>query len=237
MHDVASFLTLPSLNYYRNKVTMALFTLLARASDGLPLSASIQDDDHSVDLSEYQTRAKKIFRRLSPQSPPRCSINSEPLVFHYIIEGGVCYLVLCESSYPPTLAFGYLEEVCQAFSDQHGLEISKATRPYHFIEFGTEIEKIKRTFSESNSRKTNQLRGLSHNLQEVQHIMFDNIDAVIQRGELIQNLSDQANKLVDGSKRFRKEARRLNLSTSMAAKLAIVAAIFIFIIFVRFWFF
>lgn len=25
---------------------MALFTLLARASDGLPLSASIQDDDH-----------------------------------------------------------------------------------------------------------------------------------------------------------------------------------------------
>lgn len=84
--------------------------------------------------------------------------------------------------------------------------------------------------------------------------MFDNIDAVLQRGELIEStiirekflifyypcfadLSKQASALADGSKRFRKEARRLNLSTSMAAKLAIGAAIFIFIIFIRFWFF
>lgn len=54
----------------------------------------------------------------------------------YIIEDGVCYLTLCEKSYPPRLAFTYLEAIHQAFSDQHGQEIYKASRPYHFIEFG-----------------------------------------------------------------------------------------------------
>lgn len=217
---------------------MALLTLIARASDGVPLSASIQDDEQSdKDLNDYQHRAKKIFRKLSPQSPPRCSIESPPLVFHYIIEGGVCYLGLCEPNYSPGLAFKYLETVHQEFSEQHGQEIYKAMRPYHFIEFGTEINRIKRNFQDGQSRRGSQLRDISDQLQGVQHIMFENIDAVLQRGELIENLSKRASILVDSSKMFRKEARFLNLRTSVAAKIAILVFVLIFIVFLRFWFF
>lgn len=54
----------------------------------------------------------------------------------YIIENGVCYLALCEGSFPPTVAFSYLEAIYETFNDQHGHNISKANRPYHFIEFG-----------------------------------------------------------------------------------------------------
>ena len=80
---------------------MALLTLIARASDGLPLSASILNDEvrekcpnsrenFDIDfvllqsgrnVGEYQTRAKQIFRKLSDQSPKRCTIESDPLVF------------------------------------------------------------------------------------------------------------------------------------------------------------
>jgi vesicle transport protein SEC22 len=166
---------------------MSLLTLLARANDGLPLSASIQDDDQS-DLSDFQQRAKKIFRKLSHLSPRRCSIDCDPYVFHYIIEDDVCYLTLCEQSYSPTLAFSYLEAVHEAFNDQHGQEMYKAARPYHFIEFGTEISRIKRNYVENQSRRTTQLKSLNSDLQEVKHIMFENIEAVLQRGELIESL-------------------------------------------------
>ena len=52
---------------------------------------------------------------------------------------------------------------------------------------GTEINRIKRNFQGAQSRRGAHLRGISDELQGVQHIMFENIDAVLQRGELIES--------------------------------------------------
>lgn len=54
----------------------------------------------------------------------------------YIISDDICYMALCEPSYPPTLAFSYLENVNTEFIGQYSQEIHKAHRPYYFIEFG-----------------------------------------------------------------------------------------------------
>ena len=56
--------------------------------------------------------------------------------YSYIIEQGVCFLALCEPTYPPRLAYSYLDNLQSVFNDQYGQEIYKAKRPYHFIEFG-----------------------------------------------------------------------------------------------------
>jgi hypothetical protein len=53
---------------------------------------------------------------------------------------------------------------------------------------GTEISRIKRNYVENQSRRTTQLKSLNSDLQEVKHIMFENIEAVLQRGELIESL-------------------------------------------------
>ena len=50
---------------------------------------------------------------------------------------------------------------------------------------GAELNRIKRNYLESQSRRTSKLRGLSDELQGVQKIMFENIDAALQRGELV----------------------------------------------------
>ncbi|XP_064395867.1 vesicle-trafficking protein SEC22b-like isoform X1 [Halichondria panicea] len=118
---------------------MAHLTLIARASDGLPLSSSIVNEESGRDYAEYQPKAKQIFRKQSSVSPPRCSIECDPgrMVFHYILEEGICYLALCDPTYPAKLAFNYLENLHKDFSEQHGNDVHKASRPYHFIEFGT----------------------------------------------------------------------------------------------------
>lgn len=54
----------------------------------------------------------------------------------YIIEKGVCYLVLCESAFPKKLAFAYLEDLHSEFDEQHGKKVPTVSRPYSFIEFG-----------------------------------------------------------------------------------------------------
>ena len=54
-----------------------------------------------------------------------------------------------------------------------------------FATTGAEINRIKRNYMESQSRRSSRLRGLNDELQGVQKIMFENIDAALQRGELV----------------------------------------------------
>lgn len=54
----------------------------------------------------------------------------------YIIEGGVCYLTLCERSYPKKLAYQYLEELQREFEKVNRSQIETVARPYAFIKFG-----------------------------------------------------------------------------------------------------
>lgn len=59
-----------------------------------------------------------------------------PYMFHYIVEGGICYLTLTDKGYPKKLAYEYLEELQKEFSKLYGSQVDTAARPYAFIKFG-----------------------------------------------------------------------------------------------------
>lgn len=60
----------------------------------------------------------------------------------YLIEFGVCYLCLCDRSYPRKLAFAYLEELQQEFQEKYGDQVGTVARPYAFVKFGTRRHKL-----------------------------------------------------------------------------------------------
>ena len=64
------------------------------------------------------------------------SVAALTTLFSYIIEGRVCYLTLCDRSYPKKLAFQYLEDLKNEFEKVNGNQIETAARPYAFIKFG-----------------------------------------------------------------------------------------------------
>lgn len=101
----------------------------------------------------------------------------------YLIEKGVCYLVLCEKSFSKRLAFQYLENLQSEFTNQYGSRVNTVTRPYSFIEFDTYIQKAKRTFMDARARRN--LSQLNTELQDVQKIMVQNIEDVLHRGVAI----------------------------------------------------
>ena len=53
------------------------------------------------------------------------------------IDRDVCYITLCEKTFPRKNAYAYLEDLAQEFIAQYGQKIHLAARPYSFIEFGT----------------------------------------------------------------------------------------------------
>ena len=140
---------------------MILMTMIARVADGLPLAASIQEDEQvknknsiffsnfnfffvnfqlGKNIVDYQNQAKRLFKTLTATSPIKCSIESNDYLFHYIIEQDACFLTLCDRNFNKKLAYSFLEDLSQEFYSQYGHKINTATRPYSFIEFGKFIQ-------------------------------------------------------------------------------------------------
>ncbi|KAI9027958.1 Longin-like domain-containing protein [Hyaloraphidium curvatum] len=187
---------------------MVKSTIIARVADGLPLAASM-DDEEADDLADYKSQAKLIFKRLTPQSDPKCSIETGPYVFHYLIERGICYLCLTERSYPKKLAFAYLEELEKEFGEKYGSEVGGVARPYAFVKFDTFIQKTKKQYKDTRTQKN--LQKLNDDLNDVTRIMTKNIGEVLGRGESLDRMSHLSQSLSSESKKFLKDTRRLNL--------------------------
>ncbi|XP_049603889.1 vesicle-trafficking protein SEC22b-A [Syngnathus scovelli] len=213
---------------------MILLTMIARVADGLPLAASMQENDQlGRDLQQYQSQAKQLCRKLDAQSPDRCTLEAKDMNFHYLIADGVCYLSLCEPSFPKKIVFSYLEELHREFSDQYGRKISIVTRPYSFIEFDTYIQKTKKLYIDSRARRN--LGSINTELQDVQRIMVANIEEVLQRGESLSALETKGNNLSTLSKKYRSDAKYLNTRSTYAKVAAVAVFVITLIIYVRFW--
>ncbi|KAG7208273.1 hypothetical protein KM043_014516 [Ampulex compressa] len=188
---------------------MVLLTMIARLPDGLPLAATMQEDEQSGRIiTEYQNQAKMLFKKLGRQSPARCTIETGNYLFHYLIENDVCYLVLCERNHSKRVAYSYLEDIAQEFHSQYGKRVNTVTRPYIFIEFDTYIQKAKKVFSDGRSRRN--MNALNNQLQDVQRIMVQNIDDVLQRGTILSELDTKTQNLSMLSQKYKKDATHLN---------------------------
>ncbi|KAK1879347.1 Vesicle-trafficking protein SEC22b-B [Dissostichus eleginoides] len=213
---------------------MTTLTMIARVADGLPLAASIQEDEQSGrDLQHYQSQAKQLCRKLNAQSPDRCTLEAGDMNFHYLIAEGVCYLFLCEASFPKKMAFAYLEELHTEFYDQYGKRVTTVTRPYSFIEFDTYIQKTKRSYVDGRARRN--FSSINTELQDVQRIMVANIEEVLQRGECLSALDTKASNLTSLSKKYRSDAKYLNTRSTYAKVAAVTVCVITLIIYVRFW--
>ncbi|XP_023270527.1 vesicle-trafficking protein SEC22b-like [Seriola lalandi dorsalis] len=213
---------------------MILLTMIARVADGLLLSASVQEEEQSRrDLQQYQSQAKQLCRKLNAQSPDRCTLEAGDVNFHYLIAQGICYLSLCEASFPKKMAFAYLEHLHNEFYDQYGRKVPRVTRPYSFIEFDTYIQKTKKTYVDSRGRRN--LGNINTELQDVQRIMVANIEEVLQRGEALSALDTKASNLSTLSKKYRSDAKYLNTRSTYAKVAAVTVFFLTLIIYVRFW--
>lgn len=151
-----------------------------QSTDVLPTFFPQQDQ---VKLPEYKQQAKLIFRRVTPQSEPRCSIESGActlqcvfLSFHlliprcflslpppvpsyhsYMISDSIIYLTIADKSYPRKLAFSYLSELSTEFTRSYppSASLKPGLRPYAFVKFDTFIQRTKRLYLDPRGAEAN----------------------------------------------------------------------------------
>ncbi|KAK8992656.1 hypothetical protein V6N11_048728 [Hibiscus sabdariffa] len=186
-----------------------------------------------VDAEMYKQQVKALFKNLSKGhiEASRMSVETGPYVFHYIVEGRVCYLTMCDRSYPKKLAFHYLEDLKSEFERVNGAHIETAARPYAFIKFDTFIQKTKKLYQDTRTQRN--ITKLNDELYEVQQIMTRNVQEVLGVGEKLDQVSQMSSRLTSESRIYADKARDLNRQ-ALIRKWAPVAIV-LGVVFLLFW--
>jgi len=207
---------------------MPLLTWIQRVVNPLILVA-----EENKDLEEFTQLAKKLFKTLAPQSPPCQIIEAGKYYFFYEIENDVCYLTLCDASYPKKLARAFLDEIKKEFDIQYGAEVRGATRPYAFIKFDTFIQKTKKLYLDTKSDRN--LDRVSKELSEVHQIITRNIQEILSRGQKIDSVTRKSEQLLFESRIYEKRTHWLNtkLFWRKWAPVIVVGVILLLVIILR----
>jgi vesicle transport protein SEC22 len=191
---------------------------IARVTDGLTLVASMEHSSSSSESMElFKNQAKQLIKKLNTRSAAKMSIESSPYIFHYMIENGICYLMLADKNYPKRLAFLFLEEINREFVQslrvEHGddwlRELETVGRAYAFIKFDQVIQRKRREYSDPNS--SGNMRRLNDELASIHHIMRKTIDDVLDRGSKLDDVSEMSKNLTEDSKKYRWGAKKLSM--------------------------
>lgn len=115
---------------------MPLFTVIQRVTSPLILAESMDTDSSGPEMDALKKDAKALLDTISRSGESSAVFTSGNYYFIHLTENGVCYLTLCDKSYPKKLAYSFLEELKKEFDVQHGSEVSKTKRPFAFELFG-----------------------------------------------------------------------------------------------------
>ncbi|KAA3479229.1 25.3 kDa vesicle transport protein-like [Gossypium australe] len=193
---------------------MVKLTMIARVTDGLPLAEGLDDGRDLTDAEMYKHQVKALFKNLSKghNEASRMSVETGPYVFQYPCPGRVCYLTMCDRSYPKKLAFQYLEDLKNEFERVNGAQIETAARPYAFIKFDTFIQKTKKLYQDTRTQRN--ISKLNDELYEVHQIMTRNVQEVLGVGEKLDQVSQMSSRLTSESRIYADKARDLNRQVS-----------------------
>ena len=194
---------------------------ISRVTDGLILVLSndtaAPNSPQSESMDVFKNQAKQLLKKIHPRSTARMSIDTNPFIFHYIIENGICYLALTEKGYPKRLAFLFLEEIGREFTDYLKLEYGEDSwqrtvetigRQYAFIKFDRVIQKKRREYSDPNSAIN--MRKLNEDLATIENVMRKTIDDVLERGNKLDNVSEISKTLASESKKYKWYGKKLS---------------------------
>ncbi|KAL5508535.1 SEC22 [Sanghuangporus vaninii] len=213
---------------------MVKSTTIVRASDALPLAATVDDEQTEQELQEHKQQAKLIFRRITPNSEPLCSIESGPYTLHYLIADNVVYLTIADKSYPRKLAFSYLDELSKEFQNSYGAKVEGARKPYAFVGFDTFMSKTARLYQDTRTASAagSHLDRLNDDLQDVTRIMTKNMEELLWRGDSLDRMSHLSTSLRTESEKYRKAARNINLNAMLRQYAPIGAIVLLLIVFI-----
>ena len=127
-----------------------------------------------------------------------------------MIQDQLCFLTICDQSYPRKLAFTYLSDLATEFTTTYSSSqyLSPTCRPYAFVEFDTFMQRTKKTYQDS--RASQNLDKLNDELRDVTKVMTKNIEDLLYRGDSLERMGEMSDRLKEDSRKYKRAAVKMN---------------------------
>ncbi|CAK9136780.1 unnamed protein product [Ilex paraguariensis] len=161
---------------------MVKLTIVGRVCDGLPLAQGQRYVNEKNDnFSSYKQQGEFILEEISRGTLPlsTMTISVDQHCFNYMVENGVCFITLCDSSYPIKLAFHYLQDLQREFEKFDMTLLEKITKPYSFVRFDGIISSTRRQYIDTRTQAN--LSKLSANRRQELDIVTEHISEIFER--------------------------------------------------------
>ncbi|KAL3524265.1 hypothetical protein ACH5RR_017099 [Cinchona calisaya] len=163
---------------------MVKLTIVGRVSDGLPLAQCpryVNDEEENDNFSTYKQQGEFILKEISRAALPltNMTIRVDHHCFNYIVENGICFMSLCDSSYPRKLVNYYLQELAKEYQKFDSRLIERITKPYSFVGFGSIIGNIRRHYVDT--RTQTNLAKLNAKCQQNLDFMTEDLSQIVKR--------------------------------------------------------
>ncbi|KAF3663351.1 hypothetical protein FXO37_12017 [Capsicum annuum] len=168
---------------------MVKVTIIGRVSDGMPLAQGPRHVVHEENdvLTTYKQQAEFILKEISLKALPssKMTILVDHHCFNYMVENGICYLTLCESSYPRKLAFHYLQDLQQELERLDRNLTDRIRKPYTFIKLDTIIGNIRKQYVDTRTQAN--LSKLNARCQKDLNIGTEELSLITERRRRVAN--------------------------------------------------
>ena len=216
--------------------------IISRKSDGLIFCEVMDDEDNDKNFWVVRTKAQEFLKNMKGKEN-LCTVNidSQTYVLHYKINENVVYLVITHKKYPAKLAFCFLSDIDDGFTEelknQFGTQsvsyyskLETIDRANYFLKFEKYIKKKRNEYLDTKSNSN--IERLNKEISDVHQIMAENLNLIMDRDRTLNSISSLSEIIKDSSGKFEKTARETRLRMLMA-KYAIfigIGAIFLLII-------
>ncbi|XP_024959513.1 25.3 kDa vesicle transport protein isoform X2 [Cynara cardunculus var. scolymus] len=160
---------------------MVKLTIVGRLNDGLPLSQGpiyANDDDVTTIFKQH---AEFLLHEISTAAlpPSATTIFHHHHCFNYMVRNGICFITLCDASYPTKLAFHYLQDLQKEFDKVDRESVEHVTEPYSFVEFDKVICNIIRQYIDTRTQAN--LLKLNANHKQQLNVHTEQMSMVFER--------------------------------------------------------
>lgn len=207
-----------------------------------PLAGSRDEVSGTSSLLEAKRNLKQLLPKLS--SMGTISTNTNYMINYQLgstnpntNQMDLAFIVFTDRSFTNNeIVQAYLSEIKTEFLHMYKDQLNAQVMPYQFMQFESFIMKTSRVYSDSRVNKDSTVNVLQDQLMDVKHIMNQNINDMLNRGEDLNSLRDLSYTLKSQSSKYKKMAKKINwdLLLQQYGLYALIGGILMFIMYFLF---
>jgi len=179
-----------------------------------------------------------VTRVLLSKIPPvdgRMTYVYDEYVFHYVVEGGICFLCMSDEQNRHRVPFAFLNDIKQSFTHKYGMDIPQRAIAFSLNEEFSKSICERMNYYNSAGSNVDGLSAVKNQIEDVKGVMVENIEKVLERGEKIELLVDKTDRLNQQAFKFESSSRNLRRAmwwknARWAAFLTVAGGFFVFFV-------